>query len=149
MIFDSLDNFRCYAELHPGFLDIQLFISTTDLAGLATGNYQINDNGAYASVHEYNSRPVKDCFIECHRKYIDVQIIVRGEEKIGFSCKTSCAVQPYDEEKDLQKLSGKVDFITMVPGLFAIFFPQDAHEPGVISGSQAVPVKKIVCKVPV
>ena len=53
------------------------------------------------------------------------------------------------ETKDFQKLTGSVDFITLVPGMFTIFFPHDAHEPGVSSTSLAVAVKKIVFKIPV
>jgi biofilm protein TabA len=148
MIYDSLDNFRAYEGLHPGFADIQAFLATADLSKLATGNHPINDRGAYASVNEYDTRSIEDCFIECHRKFIDVQIIAWGEEKIGISHKRFCTEQPYDDGKDLQKLTGRVDFITLVPGLFAVFFPHDAHEPGVTSGTEAVAVKKIVFKIP-
>lgn len=149
MIFDSLDNFKSYAGLHPGFADIQAFIFKTDLTRLANGNHPINDLGAYASVNEYDTKSIEECFIECHQKFIDVQIIAWGEEKIGISCKKFCIEQPYDDGKDLQKLTGNVDFITMVPGLFAVFFPQDAHEPCVRSGAEAIAVKKIVFKIPV
>jgi len=149
MILDSLDNFRLYAGLHPGFADIQAFLATADLSTLASGEYPINDQGAFASVNEYNTRSIEDCFIECHRKFIDVQIIAWGEENIGVSHKQFCVEQPYDELKDLQKLTGRVDFIRLVPGMFAVFFPHDAHEPGARSGMEAVAVKKIVFKIPV
>lgn len=149
MIMDSLDHLLQYAELHPGFADVHEFISKTDLGKLANGNHPINDYGAYASVNEYKTKSIEECFIECHRKYIDIQIIAWGEEKIGVMSKKFCTEQPYDAEKDLQILTGRVDFVTLLPGLFAIFFPQDAHEPGVRTGSAAVPVKKIVFKLPV
>ncbi len=149
MIFDSLDNLRLYAGLHAGFADILAFISKHDLTRLAVGIHSVNDSGAFASVNEYVTKPIEDCFIECHRKFIDVQTIAWGEEKMGVSHKQFCVDQPYDEEKDLQKLSGNVDFITLVPGLFAVFFPHDAHEPGVRNGTVAVAVKKIVFKIPV
>jgi YhcH/YjgK/YiaL family protein len=149
MIFDSLDNFRMYENLHHGFADIQKFISKTDLAQLAIGVHPINDHGGFASVNEYNTKSIEDSFIECHRKFIDVQIIAWGEEKIGVTHKKFCIEQPYDDGKDLQKLDGRLDFITLLPGLFAVFFPHDAHEPGVRSGAEAVAVKKIVFKIPV
>ncbi len=149
MIFDSLDNFRMYVDLNPGFSDIQTFLSKTDLAGLAIGKHPINDNGGYASVNEYNTKSIEDSFIECHRKFIDVQIIAWGEEKIGVTHKQFCVEQPYDDAKDLQKLTGKLDFMTLLPELFAVFFPHDAHEPGISSGAGAVAVKKIVFKIPV
>lgn len=149
MIFDTLDNFQLYVGLHPGFDDIHEFLSTTDLAKLAIGKHPINGRGAYASVNEYQTKPIEESFIECHRKYIDVQIIASGEEFIGIASKNLCVEQPYDDSKDLQKLSGKVDFITLLPGFFTVFFPHDAHEPGVRSGIEPVAVKKIVFKIPV
>lgn len=149
MIFDSLKNFRLYEKIHPGFVDIQAFIAKTDLTALANGTHPVNDCGAYASVNEYQTRSIEDCFIECHQKFIDIQMIAWGEEKIGVANKMFCDAQPYDEEKDLQKLTGRVDFITIRPGLFAVFFPEDAHEPCVRSGVTAVAVKKVVFKIPV
>lgn len=149
MIFDSLDNFKFYAGLHTGFSDIEAFISANDLSALPIGKHPINDSGSYASVNEYDTKTVENSFIECHRKYIDVQMVIWGEEKIGVTHKQFCDEQPYDEGKDLQKLTGKVDFITLVPGMFALFLPQDAHEPSVRSGVEALKVKKIVFKIPV
>jgi len=149
MIFDSLDNLGLYAVIHPGFADIEAFLATVDLSTLTSGNHPINDQGAYASVNEYTTKAIEESFIECHRKYIDLQIIAWGEEKVGIKHKQFCVEQPYDEGKDLQKLTGLVDFITLVPGVFAIFFPHDAHEPGLTPGSVAVAVKKIVFKIPV
>ena len=149
MIFDSLDNFRSYVGLHAGFADVQAFLSETDLSTLPEGKHPINDNGSYASVNEYNTRSIEDCFIECHQKFIDVQIIAWGEENIGVAHKRFCVEQQYDHDNDFQKLTGRVDFIRLVPGLFVVFFPHDAHEPGVRNGTEAVPVKKIVFKIPV
>ena len=149
MIFDSLDNFSLYAGVYAGFADLSTFLSKTDLSTLAVGKHPINNLGAYVSVNKYDTKSIEDCFIECHRKFIDVQIIAWGEEKIGVAHKQFCEEQPYDDEKDLQKLCGKVDFITLVPGLFAVFSPHDAHEPGVRSGTEAVAIKKIVFKIPV
>jgi len=149
MIFDSLANFSVYQILHPGFKDVQRFISTTNLHELPIGKHPINELGAYASVKEYLSKSVEESFVECHRKYIDVQILVWGEEKVGVAPKHSCVEQVYDDANDLQILIGRVDYITLFPDLFVIFFPNDAHEPGVTSGPDAVSVKKIIFKIPV
>lgn len=149
MIFDSLDNLHLYTGVHPGFAAVQAFLARTDLAALAAGRHPVDDRGAYASVNEYQTKPLADCFIECHRQFIDIQLIAWGEEKVGVAHKKHCIEQPYDVGNDLQKLSGAVDFITLRPGLFAVFFPHDAHEPCVSSDAGSVAVKKIVFKVPV
>ena len=149
MIFDSLTNFSAYEILHPGFKDVQRFISATNLHELPIGKHPINGLGAYASVKEYPTKSIEESFVECHRKFIDVQILVWGEEKVGVAPKHSCVEHVYDEANDLQKLIGKVDYITLCPDLFFIFFPNDAHETCVKSGFEAVSVKKIIFKIPV
>lgn len=149
MIFDALENLHIYTGIHPGFAHVQQFLSMTDLKSLAVGTYQVNEQGLFASVNEYTTKNMEDSFIECHSKYIDIQIITCGVEKIGVTQKKFCQHEPYMEENDLQKLTGSVDFITLFPSMFALFFPHDAHEPGVISGESPVSVKKIVFKIPV
>ncbi len=149
MIFDSLDKLPLYEGVAHGFSDIGKFLAKTDLSQLPVGKHPINDQGAYASVNEYLTKTVEESFIECHRKYIDVQIIAHGKEKIGVTHTRNCSELPYDETKDLQKLEGTVDFITLLPDFFAVFFPHDAHEPGVRCDTDAVSVKKIVFKIPV
>jgi len=37
----------------------------------------------------------------------------------------------YDEVKDFQALQAEGDFITVRPGMFVIFAPQDAHMPNI------------------
>jgi len=148
MIFDSLDNFGLYVGLNPWFADVREFLTKTDIAKLVIGKHPINDRGAYASVNEYDTKLIDDCFIECHQKFIDIHIIAYGQERIGVASKKLCVEQPYNAEKDLQKLTGQVDFITLIPGWFAVFFLDDAHEPGVRTSTEAIAVKKIVFKIP-
>jgi YhcH/YjgK/YiaL family protein len=147
MICDEIKNIALYANCHQQFTDVATFIAKTDLLNLANGKHFINEKGAFASVNEYTTKPQSECFVECHQKYIDVQMLVYGEELIGYSPVSSCEALPYDAEKDLQKLVGEVSFIHIKTGMFAIFFPHDAHMPNVLVATP-LPVKKIVFKIP-
>ncbi|MBI5073761.1 MAG: YhcH/YjgK/YiaL family protein [Nitrospirae bacterium] len=151
MIHDSLINLGMYLSLHPHFADVLAFLKKheNNLSDLIPGSYGINNNGAYASVSEYESKPVSEGFLEYHRKFIDIQIMIEGREKIGIARKERCRDQGYEEEKDMGKLEGNSDFITMDRTCFAIFFPQDAHMPQISCSDQRKKVKKVVFKVPV
>ena len=149
MIFDELSQFSLYTNLHKQFADVKTYISNTDLQALPNGKHPINNSGAFASVNEYEPKPETDCFVECHRKYIDIQLITTGEEYIGYCPVSDCTAQPYDEEKDLQKLSGTVSYLRMKPGMFAIFFPHDGHMPCMRVQETPSKVKKVVFKIPV
>jgi len=151
MIYDTLNNFSKYLCLHPHFSDALTFLKAheADLSALEPGKYDINSDGAFASISEYQSKPEEEGFLEYHRKFIDIQIIIEGREKIGIAHKDHCMDLEYQEEKDLGKVEGTADFIAMDTTNFVIFFPQDAHMPQISSAEKRESVKKVVFKIPV
>jgi biofilm protein TabA len=149
MIFDTLSNFKLYLAVHPLFAVVSEFINTHDLSMLPIGKHSIS-RGISMNINDYETADIKSKFIECHRKYIDLQIIQTGSESIGFCNREDCTVsEKYNDEKDLEKLDGQCVFFTLKKGLFCVFFPQDAHMPGLRLGNPKQSVKKIVFKIPV
>jgi len=149
MVYDSLGNFGDSLCLHPHFKSIHTFIKEKNPAKMAEGKYEVNNHGVFALISEYNTKELSECFIECHRKYIDIQILLEGRERIGICNILECKEYPYDPDKDLQKLAGEVSFIKMAPNRFAIFFPSDGHMPQIKYGDLPERVKKVVFKVPI
>ncbi len=148
MILDKLSNFATYENLHPHFADVRSALNR--LAGFPVGRSDLNDKGAFVLVSEYQTRPEAEGFIECHEKFIDIQLLLSGRERVGIAGADECSVsQAYDGEKDFMKLAGKVEWFELVPGRFAVFFPQDGHMPNVTAGDAPVAVKKVVFKIPV
>ena len=109
------------------------------------------DNGVYAVESCYRTRTRVECFFESHRRYIDVQAMIEGEEIIEVAdIGRLCAADDYRSEKDLVKY---LDFdfasrLRLVPGDLAIFFPPDGHMPCLQIGASVL-VRKTVVKVPV
>ncbi len=149
MVFDRLENFPLYLPLHAHFVDVWAFLKGNDPDNLPSGRHDINDRGAFALVSEYVTRPPAESFIECHRKYIDIQTLTRGAEAVGVCSRAACLELPYDADKDFLKLEGQTDRLTLRSGYFAIFFPDDGHMPMLQLGDQPEPVKKLVFKIPV
>jgi YhcH/YjgK/YiaL family protein len=149
MIFDHLANFKNYSSLFLHFREIAEFLAIKNIRFLNIGKHELADHGAFALVSEYFTKPETEHFIECHQKYVDIQIVVSGIEAISFCNKSNCKELPYNSEKDFQKLEGKLNFVTMEPGMFAVFFPADGHMPGLHFNNTPQKVKKIVIKVPV
>jgi len=150
MIYDTLKNSAIYFPVHPEFKNVFRFLSRKNLSKLPLGRLEIGGNGTFAIVQEYLTKDESDGFIECHRKYIDVQYVSSGLEKVGISAKSACSeATQYDKEKDFQKLKGKTDFITLEPSVFVIFFPDDGHMPCITAGKRKSKVRKIVFKIPV
>jgi len=149
MILDTISKLDNYISCHSQFTDVISFLQNTNIQELSNGKHSINNKGAFVSVNEYETKVESDCFIECHRAFIDVQIISKGEEIMGY-CPISCCIkQPYDSIKDLQKLEGILSYFNFTTEMFVVFFPQDAHMPCLRKGGEVSLVKKIVFKIPV
>ena len=148
MIFDALSYLHNYLPCHRLFPKVLDFINSHNLSNIEIGKVDIGE-GVYVMISEYATDDISNKFIECHKKYIDIQIIIDGVEQAGICDKNECKIiEEYNQEKDLEKLEGKVDLITLKKGCFVIFFPQDGHAPGLKIGNSGNRVKKAVFKVP-
>jgi len=146
MIVDSLKNAASVRTLNPLFKQAFEFIQKNDLSEMEPGKTILDGDKLFISVMEIDGKPAEAAKIESHRKYIDIQVVISGVETMGWAAIEHCtdAIEPYDTEKDLQFFTNKpTSNITVYPGEFAIFFPEDGHAPGIGNG----PIKKAVVKV--
>ena len=123
------------------------YLKETNLETIAVGKYPIVGDSLFATVSEGPTKKFEDTKWESHRKYVDIQYIIKGKEKMGVApVSTATVVVPYDEKKDAANYTtDKGKFFVAEPGTFFIFFPQDAHRPGTkIEGCDSD--KKIVLK---
>lgn len=147
MIIDKLSNAALYSNLHPRLKKGFDFLQDNDLAALGTGTYQIEDDKVFVMIQEYDTKRPEQCFYEAHYQYTDIQYMIRGEEKMGYTNVANKKVKKADKEKDfieLTEVSG--DLFLVTEGSFAVFTPQDAHMPGHCV-DQPRPIKKAVVKV--
>ncbi len=150
MILDTLENAHLYYGLGPKFIKAFEYLNTTDLSSLEKGKYEIDGKDIIAIINEYDTVDPSGEKMESHKKYIDVQYIVRGAELIGhdFIMQKSPA-KAYDEEADYMLFAEKPSFFSKLEeNHFAIFFPSDLHMPNIRINGPA-PVKKVVIKISV
>jgi len=146
MILDTLDNAARYTGLRNGFSKAFGFLNQPGLADLPAGTYTVSSNQIFAVIsHETGRRPEEVKLLECHRKYIDIQYVINGDESIGWSPRAGLENSiDYDEEKDIEFFKGMPQSIIRIsPGSFVLFFPTDAHSPLIGNG----PIHKVVMKV--
>lgn len=149
MIIDTLDNCQRYACLHPRFKAAFAFLQSPGLDATAIGRLELDGTQLFALTQEYATKPIQEGKLEAHKKYIDIQFIVSGEEFIGYApLKNQAPAKPFDAEKDIGFYDGEAWFTLLRQGMFAIFFPQDAHLPGRYADKPSQ-VKKIVLKIAV
>ncbi len=126
------------------------WLSRKSWKNLAAGKYPIEGEQVFALMQEYATKDPAVCRFETHRKYIDIQMMVEGEEIIeAMPSLFLKSAEPY--VSDIEYYSAPIDHrahsLAMNPECCAIFFPEDAHRPGLRIGSEPRQVKKIVVKV--
>ncbi|MFZ4220348.1 YhcH/YjgK/YiaL family protein [Enterobacter ludwigii] len=126
------------------------FLRTTDFTALAPGVVDIDGRNIFAQVLDLTTQTWDENRPEVHRRYLDIQFLAWGEEKIGVAIDTGNneISESLLEQRDIIFYHGSENesFIEMTPGTYAIFFPQDVHRPACIK-NKASAIRKIVVKV--
>lgn len=146
MIVDALDQNARYHALHPGFRQAFEFLARPDLVRLAPGRYELDGSRIYVGVTEETGRSLAAARLEAHRRYIDIQMPLVGEEQIGWRALADCrtVATDYDDAKDVVFFADAPDTaLHLRPGLFAVFFPEDGHMPLIGHGRILKAVAKI------
>lgn len=144
MIFDEIKNIKKYNVPAEA---VEFVLNLTP--EIECGKYILSDN-VYASVNEYSTKNHEDCFFEAHKKYIDIQLLLKGEERLDFTFADGYKVKEeynadkdivffYDDERDVYSLK-------LVSGVFAVLYPHEAHKPQ-MNYKENKPVKKVVVKI--
>jgi YhcH/YjgK/YiaL family protein len=132
VILDTLAHAGRYAGMHPGFARAFEFLRTRDLRALAPGRHDIDGDRMYVSIDHKAGRGEDGARLEVHRRYIDIQYTIDGDELIGWMPLARC-VSPdgvFDESKDVGFFADRpATWMSMPPDSFTIFFPHDAHAP--------------------
>lgn len=144
MVIDSLDNLTMYVSLHPRFPKAFNCLKKLDFSQLSKGKIIVDEN-MYVNVDEVSLRPVEGARYETHDKYIDIQIPLTANEKVGYIDRSLLgAPSEVNETKDYALYDAPMaTTLDLRVGSFAIFFPQDGHMPIIGEGM----TKKIVMKI--
>jgi YhcH/YjgK/YiaL family protein len=132
MVLGALSQLNRYLDLHPRFQAVADTIESRDLAALAPGRHEIDSSRLYLSVDDNEGRGRARARLESHRRYIDIQVTIEGDEEIGWRPVSECngPTAAFDERLDIQFYEDIPEtWLAVPPGYFAIFFPHDAHAP--------------------
>jgi YhcH/YjgK/YiaL family protein len=150
MITSTLSQLHCYKIISPNFEKAIQYALSTDFTALEPGKYAVDGENVFAIVNEYTTKPVSECEPESHQDYADIQIMVTGSERFGYTpLIRQQPSTPYRAEKDVALYtiaSEDLNYVTLHPGQFIIFFPSDIHQPEVFL-TQPDLVRKVVMKV--
>ena len=148
MVVDRLSNAHLYYSIHTRIKQAFDYLQTTDLVAIAPGKYNIDGDLLFAIVQEYDTMDGVNEQMEAHRKHIDVQYMIHGEEQVGIALYAGqIPSKEYSADEDFMLFPNMPTFFTkMESGTFMIFLPTDLHMP-CIKVDQVAKVKKVVVKV--
>jgi len=148
MILAKLADADRYCAVHPLFAQAFEFLRGTDLKSLAPGKHMVQGEELFAIVEACAGRTREAARLECHRRYIDIQLVLEGIDEMGWKPLAEC-VEPatgYDAARDIRFFNDTPSsWIATPAGSFCIFFPEDVHAPLV----SACMIRKLVVKVAV
>ena len=149
MIFGKLSDAHKYFALSENIKKGFEFLINTDLKNISTGRHEIQGDEIFANVEILTTKPQTEAKWEAHRKYIDIQYVITGEEKMGYGVIDDFkkTVVPYNEVKDITFLEGEnYNFVNVKENNFVIFFNSDVHAP-MLSVKDNQEIKKVIVKI--
>lgn len=150
MISGNISHPNKYDLSEPKFQTAFTFLKRGDLTALPEGWVKL-ENGVRASVQHYKTVSASKPKYETHERFLDIQFMAAGEEWIGCTGRNGLEVEtPYSTENDITfyKTPYVHGGVYLKTGDFAVFAPEDAHQPR-CAAHEPMQVVKIVVKVPV
>ena len=147
MIVDKIKNIDIYINLSDGIFKGLNVLKDPGLFEKEDGKYEIDGDNIFYLVQRYKTKNVSEAKFEAHRKYIDIQAILKGKEIIGYTHKASLKVSiPYTDDIEFFETPRDFNETKLTEGMFVILFPDDAHMPMCHYNEQS-DVLKVVVKI--
>lgn len=128
MIFGSTTNLEEYAFLEDKIKACFDFYKENDMENMETGIHKIDGDDLFVNIVEYDTTTPENRFWEAHKEYLDLHLMLLGEEKINLNFLKEMEVLDYDPEGDFQAANGeKNSSVDLKVGDFLICYPNDVH----------------------
>ena len=129
MIYAKNADALAYRGIHPN-LDLALEHITPEFLASLRDNQRVELKGdlVYCTRFTYGTIPQEESFFEAHRRYLDIHIMVEGEERVDMNRPEDLKLTDAQEGNDFYAYQGESWHSTVLkPGEFLVVFPGDAH----------------------
>lgn len=146
MIVSTLKHSDRIESLHPLFKTVFDYVKSHDLLSAPCGRIELQGDDLFINNVNPECVAAADQVLEVHHQYIDIHILLEGEETIGWKPIEDCTNQtkPYDADADCELYAEPASaYTTLKPGQFMIVWPEDPHAPVIGKGK----IRKLIVKV--
>lgn len=147
MVVDKIKNINIYSNLSERIRKGLEIINDPELLEKEDGKYEVDGDNIFYMMQRYKTKEASEAKFEAHRKYIDIQAVLRGKEIIGYAnigkLKESI---PYKEDILFFETPNDYNEVKLQEGMFVILFPEDGHMP-LCNYNEQSNVLKVVVKI--
>lgn len=132
-------------SLHPLLPELFRYVRTHDLLHMPCGRIELDGDRLFINNSNPQCLTAEEQVLEVHRRYLDVHILLEGEETIGWSplSELKAEQQAYDAEADCALYADRPStYVTLRPGQWLMAWPEDAHAPIIGQGK----IRKLIAK---
>lgn len=147
MIFGNIQNLKEYFFLEDGIFECFRYAKEHRLVEYEKGSHEIDGKRLFVNMVEYETVGAEECFWEAHKNYLDIHLMLSGEEQIDLNFVPNMEVKDYVPEDDFLPMEGaKNGSVILGKGDFLICYPSDAHRTAV-AVKEPEKIKKAIFKV--
>ena len=147
MLFGNLNHLKEFSFLEKGIQECFAYAQTHDLLSFEKGSHPIDGERLFVNIVEYTTTNAEERFWEAHKQYLDVHIMLRGEEQIDLNFIQNMEVKEFVEKDDSLPMDGEKNAsVILRDGDFLICYPSDGHRTAVAVEKPAA-IKKAIFKV--
>lgn len=147
MIFGNIRNLEEFSYLEKGILECFAYARENDLLAFERGSHEIDGERFFVNIVEYTTTGVENRFWEAHKNYLDIHLMLQGEEKIDLNFIQNMEIKEFVEEEDFLPMEGEKNAsVVLRNGDFLVCYPSDGHRTAV-AVSEPVNIKKAIFKV--
>lgn len=147
MIFGNITNLEEYAYLEDKIKACFNFYDENDMKNMEAGIHKINDDEFFVNIVEYDTTTAENRFWEAHKEYLDLHLMLLGEERIALNFLKDMDLGDYDEQKDFQAAEGEItSSVDLKVGDFLVCYPNDVHMTA-LQIDDSIYIKKAIFKI--
>lgn len=126
MILAKLTDAAAYRGVHPRLDRVIDCLNLEFLDRVGTETQRLEEDLLYVTRFDYETLPLEETFFEAHKKYLDVHLLLQGEERVDIAHPATLTL--FDHKDDFYAYRGEAEqTLVLTPGSFLVVFPGDAH----------------------
>ena len=126
MIVANLTNKQEYYGIHPELDKALDYLTPEFLENAPTEKTLLDGENLFVTKFHLETIPEEQTFFEAHRKYLDIQVVTQGMERVEIAHPDSLTLT--ENQGDFYGYTGQGEqSVILKPGNFLVVFPGDAH----------------------